>query len=188
MVHKVIFSILLLNCINSYSQNFMFNQHGEEVLEDTLIWSITANNPCSATPWEFIKYGDFNNGLQYDITYFIEDSENCGGTCAYVQSGEAIATIYTTSEKYLTLNFEGIGEKQSSNFEKIAFYLNDNLIAEGHAPGGNLGCEMGSIVPVYYEEFPIVIPANTITRFRIKFSTVDNLFHVGAYYYVLFSI
>lgn len=188
MARKVIFSILLLISIRSYSQNFMFNQHNTNVLEDTLIWSITADNPCSEDPWNFIKYGSFNNGLQYDIMYNIEDSENCGGTCSSVQSGMAIATIYTTTEKSMSLKFDGIGEKESQIYEKIEFYLNDILIAEGHAPGGGLGCEMGSIVSEFYVDPQIIIPANTVTTFRIKFSTVDAWYHVGAYYAVLLSI
>lgn len=188
MVRKVIFNLFLLLNMNVYSQNFMFNQHNVDVLKDTLIWSITSNNPCSATPWEFTKYGYFDSGVQYDIMYRIEDSENCGGTCTAIQSGEAIATIYTTVEKELRLTFEGIGEKESSSFEKIKFYFNGTLVAEGHAPGGKLECEMGEIVTVNHTTFPIIIPANTITKFRVDFSTVDALYHVDAYYYIFFQL
>ena len=188
MARKVIFSILLLISIRSYSQNFMFNQHNTVVLEDMLIWTITADNPCSADPWDFTKYNYFNSGLQYEIMYNIEDSENCGGTCSSVQSGEAVATIYTTTEKSMALTFGGIGEKENEIYEKIEFYLNDILIAEGHAPGGGLGCEMGPIVDKFYVDPNIIIPANTVTTFRIKFSTVDAWYHVGAYYLVILSL
>lgn len=189
MGHRFIISLMLIISFSCQGQEgFTFNQHNSEVLTDTLIWNISSVNECDTSPWAVEQFGNFATGSQYDITYTVSDSYNCGGTCVSVQSGEVVANIYTSVDKELSLDFEGIGEKESSSFEKIQFYLNDELVAEGHAPGGNLGCEMGAIVPVYYTTFPITIDANTITSLRVSFSTVDGLYHVGAYYYIFLQL
>jgi hypothetical protein len=70
---------------------------------------------------------DNNTQLRFNI----EDSKNCGGNCNATQSGTAITNI-TVGEKdvFLNLEFFGIGELQESNYEKIKFTLDDQMIAD----------------------------------------------------------
>jgi hypothetical protein len=146
-----------------------------------LSWVTTVNNPCNPEPWTI---SDDNTTIRYDV----EDSLNCGGTCGFIQAGTATATITVDNvDTYLYLDFEGIGELEKSDFELIKFKLDGVQIANAHAPGGNLGCEMGSVVKEYDVAPPYFLPANSVHTFEIDFTTNDNLFHVGSYYEVSLS-
>ena len=171
--------------------NYMFNQHTKyEIPEDTIIFSMVVNNPCNDSPWDIEHITNIPGYDVYVIKYTIEDSQNCGGTCQYTQSGELVAVLTYTLSKNLYLDFHGIGEEQDMNYEKITFFLNNELLAEGHAPGsiGGGTCLMGEVIPKYYVPMPMLVNGNTVNEFRINFSTVDNNFHVGAYYTVTLTI
>jgi hypothetical protein len=143
-----------------------------------LSWSTTVSNVCNSTPWT-ISAG--NQTIRYDIV----DSFNCGGTCSNIQAGTATATIVVGSSAVnLGLDFEGVGEAQNSNFERITFTLNGTQVANANAPGGSLGCVMGPVVKTYTTAPPYVLAANTTHTLVIDFTTADALYHVNAYYEV----
>ena len=79
----------------------------------------------------------------------------------------------------MELDFSGIGEAQSAGYDRIIFKLNGNVIGDGQAPGGGLGCTSDSV---------IVNPASPQSlnpgphTFIINFTTNDALYHVDAYY------
>lgn len=159
----------------------MFNQHESSTPVTGLTWSVTSNNPCDPTPWNIS-----NNDLK--IRYDIVNSFNCGGTCSSIQSGSATANIIVLNfNTYLNLDFDGIGELQQSNFDVISFYLDDVLIANAHAAGGNLGCQMGDVIKTYNVPSPYLLLANTTHKLSIIFSTNDGLYHTNSYYEVNLS-
>ena len=87
----------------------------------------------------------------------------------------------------MTLSFNGIGELQDPGYEAISFTLDDDLVAEGEAAGGNLECAMGPIIPNIIIPGPYTLPKNTFHTFVIDFTTNDAQFHVGAYYQINLS-
>jgi hypothetical protein len=141
-----------------------------------LTWTTTVNNPCNPTPWTI---SNNNTRIRYDV----EDSTNCGGSCSDIQSGTATATITVgAADVDMDLDFEGVGELQAANYEKISFELDGTEVANANAAGGNLGCQMGPVVKNYVVAPPYRLNANTSYTFFIDFTTNDELFHVGSYY------
>lgn len=152
----------------------------------TLVDNITGVPTCQPAGWDVS-----NSNLT--VRYNIANSANCGGTCAQKQTGTATATITVgPADTYLNLNFEGIGEAEASQFEKIEFRLNgpgySNVkLADAHAPGGGLGCTMGPVVKTYSVPSPYLLTAGSVYTFTINFDTADALFHVDAYYEIYLS-
>jgi len=143
-----------------------------------LSWVTTVNNPCNSTPWTITNN---NTRIRYDI----ENSSNCGGSCSDLQSGTATATITVgASDVDMGLDFEGIGELEAPNFEKIEFELDGVQVARAQAAGGSLQCAMGPVVKTFVTPPPYRLNANTSYTFFINFTTNDALFHNGAYYEV----
>ena len=143
-----------------------------------LSWTTTVSNSCNSTPW-VISAG--NQSIKYNIS----DSYDCGGSCTATQAGTATATITVgSSATSLNLNFEGIGELQDANFEKIEFKLNGTLVAKAQAAGGNLGCQMGPVVKTFITNPPYALAANSTNTLFINFTTNDGRYHKNAYYEV----
>jgi hypothetical protein len=150
-----------------------------------LTWSTSTNTVglagCTDAGWEIT-----NSNL--DIKFKVSDSQNCGGTCSATQTGVATATITVgPANTYLHVDFNGLGERQDSNYDKITFKLDGTQIADAHAPGGGLGCLMGPVVKAYQVTGPYLLLANTVHTLRIDFTTVDSLYHVGSFYQVNLS-
>lgn len=155
-----------------------------------LVWSTTSSATgvpsCQPSGWII-------SNQNLTIRYNVANSLNCGGTCNITQTGVATATITVGGvNTYLGLNFNGIGERQDANFEKIKFTLNGGVysnveLARANAAGGGLGCAVGPVVKTYLLSPPYLLVANTVYTFTIDFTTNDNKFHVGAYYEVLLS-
>jgi hypothetical protein len=143
-----------------------------------LSWVTTVNNPCNPAPWKIL-----NNNLT--IRYDIENSDNCGGSCADTQAGTATATITVgASDVDMDLDFEGIGEFQAANFEKISFQLDGVEVARANAAGGGQGCVMGDVVKTFITPPPYRLNANTQYTLFIDFTTNDAMYHVDAWYAV----
>jgi len=155
-----------------------------------LTWTLTDNitgvPTCQPAGW---IVSNSNLTIRYDIA----NSANCGGTCAQTQTGTATATITVgAANTYLALNFDGIGEAQDSQFEKVEFKLNgpgyNNIkLASAHAPGGGLGCQMGPVIKEYAVASPYLLTAGNTYTFTINFDTADALYHVDAYYEIYLS-
>jgi hypothetical protein len=151
-------------------------------LATAINWQITGVNPCSTNPWVFT-----DNNLR--VRYNIENSINCGGTCNAIQAGIATATITVGSvDTNLGLSFTGIGELQDSDFEKIKFILDGVEVANAHAVGGGLGCQMGAVIQEYTVPSPYLLLANSIHTFMIDFTTNDASYHTGAFYQIQLNL
>jgi hypothetical protein len=87
----------------------------------------------------------------------------------------------------LSLDFEGIGELELSNYELISFRLDGTLLARGNAPGGDLEWEMGPIVETVIVPAPYLLEAGTVHTLLINFTTNDPLYHVNSYYQINLS-
>jgi len=174
--------------VRAYATNSSGTGYGNTVSFQTaalpvtgLTWTTTKVNPCSSAPW-VISAG--NQTIRYNVV----DSQNCGGTCNSTQSGTATATITVgNSATNLNLNFEGLGELQDANFEKITFKLNGTLVARAQAQGGSQGCAMGPVVKTFITNPPYALSANSTNTLLIEFTTNDPLYHIGAYYEVELS-
>ncbi len=115
----------------------------------------------------------------------IEDSENCGGVNADIQTAEATATVTVGAvDINLGFDFSGIAEEEATGFEVIQFYLNGVLVADATSPGtiGGDTCLMGPAVATYHVAPPYLLPALSVNTLLITFTTNDGLYHYGAYY------
>jgi hypothetical protein len=147
---------------------------------------VTTNNVSGATQCADAGWVISNNNLS--VRYNIADSANCGGTCDLTQIGTATATITVgASDTYLSLDFEGVGELELSNYELISFTLDGTQLANGHAAGGDLGCDMGPIVETVLVPGPYLLLAGTVHTLLINFTTNDHLYHVDSYYQINLS-
>ena len=143
-----------------------------------LTWDLTVDNPCDATPWTISNQ---NLKIRYDVT----DSSGCGGTCNAEQAGTATAIITVGGiDVNMGLSFNGIGELELSNYEKITFSLDGTQIADAHAAGGNLDCQMGPVIQSFTQAPPYLLLAGSTHILFINFTTNDGAYHVGAYYEV----
>lgn len=141
-----------------------------------LNWDLTVSNSCDSEPWAISNQ---NLKIRYNIT----DSVNCGGPCSTTQAGTATATITVGGKDVnMGLSFEGVGELQASNYEKITFTLDGQQIARANAAGGNLGCQMGPVVQSYNVPPPYYMEAFSEHTLFIDFTTADNLYHIDAFY------
>ena len=182
MVRKIIISILSLIPLFSFGQGgFFFNQHGVSLPIFGLDWVTTVDNLCDTNPWTITNHSLV---IRYDIT----NSTNCGGTCSTIQAGTATADITIGDvDVYLNLTFEGVGELQSSNYEKIDFFLDDVLIASANAAGGSLGCAFGDVVKTYHVTPPYSLIKNTDHELFVNFTTNDGLYHEDCFYEITLS-
>jgi hypothetical protein len=171
--------------VRAYATNAFGTGYGQTVSFQTialpvtgLSWTTTVSNPCNSAPWTI---SNNNSTIRYDI----EDSVNCGGSCANTQAGTATANITVgASAVDMDLDFEGIGEFQAANFEKISFRLNSVEVARANAAGGGQGCVMGPVVKTFITSPPYRLNANTQYTLFIDFTTNDAMYHVGAFYEV----
>lgn len=173
---------LTFGLINQYSLEMQtldisyVNQSVTNSLVFGLDWTTTVDNPCDANPW---LISNDNKTIRYNIT----DSSDCGGTCSDTQAGTATANITVgDTPVFMDLTFVGIGELEDPNYEKIAFYLDGNLVASADAAGGGLGCTFGPVNKIYAVPSPYYLAPNTQHTLFIDFTTNDEFYHVGCYY------
>ena len=119
--------------------------------------------------------------ISQSLQFKVEDSANCGGNNGNTQNGTATANIQVNGSSPLTLelDFSGIGEAQSAGYDRIIFYLNGNVIGDGQAPGGGLGCAADSVL--VNNAGPQILDPGPHTLI-IEFTTGDAAYHVDAYY------
>ena len=150
-----------------------------------LVWA-TTNNVSGATQCADAGWVINNNNLS--VRYNISDSANCGGTCNLTQTGTATATITVGAyDTNLNIDFQGVGELEAAAYDVISFRLDGTQLANGHAAGGSLGCEIGPIIETVLVPGPYLLLAGTVHTLLINFSTNDPLFHVSSYYQVNLS-
>ena len=119
--------------------------------------------------------------IYQSLQFKVEDSANCGGDNGNTQNGTATANIQVNGSSPLTLelDFSGIGEAQSAGYDRIIFKLNGNVIGDGQAPGGGLGCAADSVL--VNNAGPQILDPGPHTLI-IEFTTGDAKYHVDAYY------
>jgi hypothetical protein len=136
---------------------------------------------CEDAGW---VVSNFNQTIRFNIS----DSVGCGGTCDYVQTGIATATITVgASDTDMTVNITGLAEREATGYEDCTFILDGTPIVEATSPGGGLGCAMGPVVQTVLQPGPYTLLAGSTHTFTINFSTDDRLYHQGAYYEVTLS-
>jgi hypothetical protein len=150
-----------------------------DTIQTNISWNLVQNTDvsgCQDGGWVVS-----NSGMS--VRYNIANSLNCGGSCNITQTGTATATINVGSQNLnMALSFEGIAERQATNFENIRFFLNNVEVARATSPGGNLGCQFGPAVSTFLVASPYPLNANTQYTLRIEFTTGDALYHVGCFY------
>jgi hypothetical protein len=178
------------NC--SFSANFI-NVETLPDLISNLSWS-TSSSPVSTPSCATVSNSNTTpqgwalTNNNYSIRYNVSDSANCGGTCAETQTGSASVSITVGSSPVsMYIYFEGVGEKQDANFERITFTLDGTLVAKANAPGGGQGCVMGPVIKQFIVAQPYAMAASSVHTLAIDFTTADSLYHVGSYYEVNLS-
>jgi hypothetical protein len=83
--------------------------------------------------------------------------------------------------------FEGMGEAQDADYERITFTLDGTLVSRANAPGGGQGCVMGPVVKQFIVAQPYALAANSVHTLAIDFTTADPFFHKKAYYEINLS-
>ena len=121
------------------------------------------------------------------LQFKVEDSEDCGGDNPNTQQGTATANIEITgsSPVALELDFSGIGEAQSAGYDLIKFILNGEVIGDGQAPGGGLGCPSDSVLVNPADQQTLEPGSHTLV---IDFTTNDGMYHVDAYYEIALKL
>ena len=131
--------------------------------------------------WNVTIQEETDSSISQSLQFKVEDSANCGGDNGNTQNGTATANIQVNGSSPLTLelDFSGIGEAQSAGYDRIIFKLNGNVIGDGQAPGGGLGCAADSVL--VNNAGPQILDPGPHTLI-IEFTTGDAAYHVDAYY------
>ena len=131
--------------------------------------------------WNVTDQIEGDDWLSQSLQFRVEDSQNCDGENPNTQMGTATANIQIEGDSPVTLDidFSGYGEAQSAGYDLIKFSLNGEVIGDGQAPGGGLGCESAPVT-VNPSEPKVLEPGpHTLV---IEFTTNDGQYHVDAYY------
>ena len=131
--------------------------------------------------WNVTAQVEVDDRLSQTLQFRVEDSQNCEGPNPNTQTGTATANIQIEGDSPVTLDidFSGYGEAQSAGYDLIKFSLNGEVIGDGQAPGGGLGCESAPVT-VNPAELQTLEPGpHTLV---IEFTTNDAQYHVDAYY------
>lgn len=166
------------NIENQYGNSYYILEEKEPLSICGLTWSLTYGGIIGDSPWSIS-----DNGLR--LRYAIEDSQNCRGQNPYTQTGTAVAIITACKKgsQWLYVDFEGIAEFQDTNFERMEFYLNGQLLASGTSQDLNKYCdEFGPVIKRYYIQPPYLLESEKVYEFKIDFTTGDSLYHIGCYY------
>ena len=131
--------------------------------------------------WNVTIQDKTENSISQSLQFKVEDSANCGGNNSNTQYGTATANIQVAGSNPITLEleFSGIGEAQSTGYDKIEFILDDEIIGSGEAPGGGLGCTSDSVIVNPASPQSLDPGPHTLI---INFTTNDALYHVDAFY------
>ncbi len=131
--------------------------------------------------WNVSAQVEGDDRLSQTLQFRVEDSQNCEGPNPNTQTGTAIANIQIEGESPVTLDidFSGYGEAQSAGYDLIKFSLNGEVIGDGQAPGGGLGCESAPVTVNAADPQTLEPGPHTLV---IEFTTNDAQYHVDAYY------
>ena len=131
--------------------------------------------------WNVTEKDTPNREVIQSLQFKVEDSQDCGGENPNTQEGTATANIQITgsSPVNLDIDFSGIGEAQSAGYDLIKFILNGEVIGDGQAPGGGLGCVSDSVLVNPADQQTLEPGSHTLV---IDFTTNDGMYHVDAYY------
>ena len=137
--------------------------------------------------WNVTDQIEGDDWLSQSLQFRVEDSQNCDGENPNTQMGTATANIQIEGDSHVTLDidFSGYGEAQSAGYDLIKFSLNGEVIGDGQAPGGGLGCESAPVT-VNPSEPKVLEPGpHTLV---IDFTTNDGQYHVDAYYEITITL
>jgi len=133
--------------------------------------------------WNVTKQETPNRQISQSLQFKVENSANCveSGGNPNTQEGTATANINITGSNAVTLDidFSGVGEAQSAGYDLIEFSLNGEVIGDGQAPGGGLGCQADSVAVNPAAQQILNPGSHTLV---IDFTTNDGQYHVNAYY------
>ena len=131
--------------------------------------------------WNVSAQVEGDDRLSQTLQFRVEDSQNCEGPNPNTQTGTAIANIQIEGDSpvALDIDFSGYGEAQSAGYDLIKFSLNGEVIGDGQAPGGGLGCESAPVTVNAAEPQTLEPGPHTLV---IEFTTNDAQYHVDAYY------
>ena len=137
--------------------------------------------------WNVTIQDKTENSISQSLQFKVEDSANCGGNNSNTQYGTATANIQVAGSNPITLEleFSGIGEAQSTGYDKIEFILDDEIIGSGEAPGGGLGCTSDSVIVNPASPQSLDPGPHTLI---INFTTNDALYHVDAFYEIALKL
>ena len=139
--------------------------------------------------WNVTEQETPNRQISQSLQFKVENSANCveSGGNPNTQEGTATANINITGSKAVTLDidFSGVGEAQSAGYDLIEFSLNGEVIGDGQAPGGGLGCQADSVVVNPAAQQILNPGSHTLV---IDFTTNDGQYHVNAYYEIKLTL
>jgi hypothetical protein len=151
----------------------------------------------TASGW---KISNNNRNIRFDVSRSTQCNIAPIGTCIDKQDGYATASIIVKERPvWMTLDFDGLGELVSSDYDKIFFVLDGVVIAKANAPGSNVvnSCDDGPVIKTFYNisgqggtvpsanstnPYTYPLAANTPHILGVSFSTNDGLFHRNSYY------
>lgn len=120
------------------------------------------------------------------LRFDLETSHDCeGGTNDREQGGTAIATFEVPAYNLISFDFGGMAELEDSNYERLSFYVNDDLYARtGPTPTENGPiCASGPIEISWVTTSPQNLRNGTNT-IRVEFTTGDGFSHIDSFYEV----
>ena len=121
------------------------------------------------------------------IRFDVEQSSNCGGANAAVQTGQAVANLVVPPGVQLAYTLQGQGELEATGFDELRFLIDGDIVASSTSPGGGGGCEAGDgpVVVTTTQASPVAVSGNI--QLELEFTTLDGLYHQESFYELTFE-
>lgn len=145
---------------------------GEPACPEPWVWSFEAENGATWTQLEESR-----------VRIGFEDSLNCGGTNEAIQGGVATTCAIAPYDGCLAITATGNVETHSTGYDRITITVNDVEVLTQASINEGGDCAMEQItVSANFD-----VAAGDVVNIRVGASTIDWLFHVGAYWDVKFE-
>lgn len=137
-----------------------------------------------ADPYDFVAEGgatwsSAGDALRLDF----EDSVNCGGSDPAPQFGSVKIAVTLFTPRELTATLTGRVERENEGFDIGRILVDGHLLCELQGTGEHLGCAMADLT----RSASMALDAGE-HLVELVGNTVDELFHVGAYFEYLVSL
>jgi len=132
----------------------------------------------AASPWSFLSPDKRSFRVSFE-----DDGVTCSGANQFIQVATAAAAIMVGSPTVMPVSWSGIVEWQNAGYDKMFLYVDDCQVASAESREEGRGCDYMGPPNSNPGSASVSISLDPgLHLLGITVETVDNRYHVGAYY------